>query len=69
MRMTDMHEVTYLAASESETFDLVSFLQLPTGRLRCADVRWRLTPTPPGGEVGVRVRLRSNSKPNERSSC
>ncbi len=54
--MTEMHEVTYTAANDSESFDLVSFLQLPTGRLRCADVRWLLMPTPAGGEDGVRVR-------------
>jgi len=34
----------HTAASDSGTFNLVSFLQWPFGRLCCPDMRWLLTP-------------------------
>jgi hypothetical protein len=57
MRMTDLHEVAYDAAADVQTFDLVSLLQLPAGRMTVSRVRWRLVPMDPqGGAVGSRVR-------------
>lgn len=57
MRMTDLHEVADDAAADEQTFDLVSLLQLPAGRMTVSRVRWRLVPMDPeGGAVGSRVR-------------
>ena len=57
MRMTDLHEVAYDPAADEQTFDLVSLLQLPAGRMTVSRVRWRLVPMDPeGGAVGSRVR-------------
>lgn len=48
----------HTAASDSGTFNLVSFLQWPFGRLCCPDMRGLLTPKAPGSAVSVQVQLR-----------
>lgn len=56
MRMTDVHTVAPSGAGGAHTFDLVSLLQLPAGRLTTANVRWVLAPMAlPGGAFGVQV--------------
>ncbi len=54
--MTDEHTVTRSGEDGTQTFDLVSFLHLPSSRMRCADVRWLVTPLEHDGALGARVR-------------
>ena len=58
MRMTDVHTVAPSGAGGAHTFDLVSLLQLPAGRMTTANVRWVLAPMAlPGGAPGVQARV------------
>ena len=57
MRMTDVHTVAPGGEGTAQTFDLVSLLQLPAGRMTTANVRWALAPISlPGGATGVQAR-------------
>lgn len=56
LRMSDVHEATYVADSDTLTFELASFLHLPKGRITTARVRWEQAPMAP---CGAQARLSS----------
>lgn len=55
LRMSDVHEASYAADSDTLTFELASFLHLPKGRITTARVRWVQAPMPPSGPIGAQV--------------
>ena len=59
LRMSDVHEASYAADSDTLTFDLASFLHLPKGRITTARVRWVQAPMAPSGAVGAQARAPS----------